>query len=99
MGGRGSSSGKSGGRGIPDKAARDLNALKTNRDKEKVLRGYDEGTEVTLQQGSNQAVYTKIYDNYWEAPTGERVSTRTLVSIATLNTDKVRSRFMKVVKS
>lgn len=108
FGGRGSGGGKRArnGGGKPqkssialDETSRMLNSFSTNKEREKALRKYEEGTEVTIQQNETQAVYTKTYGNYWESPNGELVSTKNLVSIATVNTNKVKSRFVKVVKA
>lgn len=99
MGGSGSPSGKggsSGGAGASN--VRALNAMST-KEKEAVLRSYDEGTEVTVKQGKATATYTKAYNRKWESPDGTLISTKELVSIASVSTKVTKARFTRINKS
>lgn len=96
MGGSGSSSGKggsSGGAGAQN--VRALNSMST-KEKEAVLRSYDEGTEVTVKQGKATATYTKAYNRKWESQDGQFISTKELVNIASIKTKTMSSKFTRI---
>lgn len=95
MGGSGSSSGKGGSGGAGASNVRALNSMST-KEKEAVLRSYDEGTKVTVKQGKATATYTKAYNRKWESPDGTLISTKELVSIASLKTEAVKARFTRI---
>lgn len=95
MGGSGSSSGKGGSGGASASNVRALNSMST-KEKEAVLRSYDEGTEVTVKQGKATATYTKAYNRKWESPDGTLISTKELVGIASLKTEAVKARFTRI---
>ena len=95
MGGSGSSSGKGGSGGAGASNVRALNSMST-KEKEAVLRSYDEGTEVTVKQGKATATYTKAYNRKWESLDGQFISTKELVNIASIKTKTMSSKFTRI---